>query len=96
MKKIVCISGALLLAASACVFVCADKQNNDIDLFKANVEALSDTESGLWGTCSFSSNECLGQCPHCKVLVYAPGIPGRVSKLWGTCNNCHKEVNVSH
>ena len=72
MKKIVCISGALLLAASACVFVCANKQNNDVDLFKTNVEALSDTESGLWGTCSFSSNECLGQCPHCKVLVYAP------------------------
>ena len=40
MKKIVCISGALLLAASACVFVCANKQNNEVDLFRANVEAL--------------------------------------------------------
>ena len=96
MKKIVCISGALLLAASACVFVCANKQNNDIDLFKANVEALSDTESGLWGTCTSNVNLCQGACPNCGKLIYAPRHTGRVKKLWGTCNNCHEEINVSY
>lgn len=46
MKKIVCISGTLLLAASACVFVYANKQDKEVDLFNANVEVLVQNESG--------------------------------------------------
>lgn len=96
MKKIQLICGTALFAATVCIFVCVNKQNKDADLFRGNVEALSDTESGLWGTCADSFYECQGKCPHCGKLIYASGHNGRITKLWGTCNNCHNEVNVSY
>ena len=88
MKKIVCISGALLLAASACVFVCANKQNNEVDLFRANVEALTRTESGYMGFCSNSTGDCLFECPNCGVQSYGPGFAGPSYGMYGTCAKC--------
>ena len=56
-------------------------------MFEANIEALSDGEGGIYGTCEESRNDCIGQCPGCGQMIYAPGHMGPVSSLSGSCNH---------
>lgn len=57
------------------------------DMFDANVEALSRTEEGgIYGTCTETVNDCMGPCPGCGQLIYAPGHRGEPT-FFGTCNH---------
>ena len=46
-------------------------------------------KGGIYGSCEESHNDCIGQCPGCGQLIYAPGHMGPVSSLVGTCNHWH-------
>ncbi len=61
MKKTILLSSAILiLAASAAAFVIVDKterKNITNSMFEANIDALSNGEEGIYGTCEESRND---------------------------------------
>ena len=76
-KKIILFAaGAVLLAASAFTFASVNKSNDPMsDLFKANVEALADTEAGGGRAVCYSQyslNDSM-RCLECGTCNYVNG-----------------------
>lgn len=60
-------------------------------LFTANIEALTDTEYSVYGSCKKQINACLAVCPHCNAtLMSDPDMLGPSAKVHGLCPNCQK------
>lgn len=85
MKRLIIIAAAVAAVEGAAALLAIVSQGDPI--FEANVEALSNGEGGIYGSCEESHNDCIGQCPGCGQLIYAPGHMGPVSSLVGTCNH---------
>lgn len=88
-KKLILIAVSAIVAVSAVACVCFVYRNNSDILVSTNVEALARNESGIWGNCEDSYNDCIGECPNCGADIYAGGYKGPAYGLHGTCNNCH-------
>lgn len=87
-KTAIIIAGAVLLALGSIAVAVSIERNSGSTIFEANVEALANGESGIYGFCEERDNACMGPCPGCGQLVYASGHAGPVKgDLFGTCNH---------
>ena len=86
MKKMIVAAAVAAMASGEAVALRTIVSQSD-PIFEANVEALSNGEGGIYGSCEESHNDCIGQCPGCGQLIYAPGHMGPVSSLVGTYNH---------
>ena len=87
MKKMVIAAAVAAMAAGGAVALRTIVSQSD-PIFEANVEAL--TQAELYGFCSEQSGECLGRCPSCGSLIYAPDHKGPSYNISGSCPNCSK------
>ncbi len=88
-KSLIIVASAIFCAATVLTIVSIGNERSFMnDLFNANVEALSQTETGMSGGCAKTSGECMAFCPKCGKQVYTPLYLGPVTWYQGTCGHC--------
>ena len=89
MKKKLFLAGTILvMSAAAAVGYKVYNQSQMSAFMKANIEALTDAESGsgLLGTCANEvANSCLYKCQSCGAK-WAQFKPGSVKRIHGYCD----------
>ena len=89
MTKTKTILASLVLAVSVTVIAVSAWVNRPTDsFFEANLEALANTETVIWGKCEEISGDCLAKCSICGRLFYANGHYGGSYDIDYACSDC--------